>query len=116
MFRITRTRTDLQGENEQIETVCGITSLLPSKADPQAVLGFNRQHWAIENKLHCVRDVTFDEDRCRIRKGAGPQVMATLRNLAISILRKADFTNIAEGLRTCTWGAALTFRLLGVPQ
>lgn len=45
--------------------------------------------WAldVENRLHWVRDVTYDEDRSQVRTGNGPRVMASLRNLAISILR-----------------------------
>lgn len=45
-----------------------------------------RNHWAIENKLHHVRDVTLNEDRCRVRTGARP--LATLRNTAIGLIRK----------------------------
>jgi hypothetical protein len=51
----------------------------------------------------CCRDVTFDEDRCRIRKGAGAKVMASLRNLAISLLRIAGARYIAPALRACSW-------------
>ncbi len=47
-----------------------------------------REHWAIENRLHYVRDVSFNEDRCRVRSGARP--LATLRNLAITLIRKSD--------------------------
>jgi hypothetical protein len=46
-----------------------------------------------------VRDVTFAEDRSQVRTGAGPQVMASLRNLVISILRLTGTTNIAAALR-----------------
>ncbi|SDM36383.1 hypothetical protein [Actinomyces ruminicola] len=46
-----------------------------------------RGHWAIENRLHWVRDVTYDEDNHQLRTGSGPQVMAALRNLAISLIR-----------------------------
>ena len=35
-----------------------------------------RQHWDIENKLHWSLDVTFNEDRCRIRKDHAPENMA----------------------------------------
>lgn len=58
-----------------------------------------RGHWSIENKLHWVRDVDYDEDRCQIRVGAGPQVMATLRNTAISLLRLDGHTSIAAAHR-----------------
>lgn len=74
-----------------------------------------RAHWTIENRLHWVRDVTFDEDRSQVRRGAGPQVMATLRNLAISLLRLAGAPFIAPALRQAGWhGPATIFRLLGI--
>jgi hypothetical protein len=41
----------------------------------------------------------YDEDRCRIRTGSAPQVMATLRNTAIGLLRIAGHTNIAAAIR-----------------
>lgn len=58
-----------------------------------------QQHWAIENWLHWVRDVTFDEERSQVRTGDASRVMASLRNTAISLVRLAGVTNIAEALR-----------------
>jgi len=58
-----------------------------------------RGHWAIEDRLHWVRDVVFDEDRSQIRTANGPRVMASLRNLAVTILRLTGVTNIAAALR-----------------
>jgi len=57
------------------------------RATPERLLQLIRDHWAIENRLHHVRDVTFLEDRCRIRAGARP--IAALRNLAITLIRRA---------------------------
>lgn len=91
-----------------------MTSLIPEKADPARLLSLNRFHWGIENKLHYVRDVTFDEDRSRVRKKAGPHVMASIRNLAISVLRMAGADNIAEALRLCSWNRSRPLRLIGV--
>ena len=56
-------------------------------------------HWSIENRLHHVRDVTFDEDRSQVRTGHAPHVMATLCNTVIGILRLASWDNIAAALR-----------------
>jgi predicted transposase YbfD/YdcC len=81
------------------ETVYAITDLRPHQARPAELAGWIRGHWQIENALHWVRDVTFAEDRSRIRTGHGPQVMASLRNLVISILRLTGATNIAAALR-----------------
>ncbi len=76
-----------------------ITSLAPNQTDPQQLLRLNRGQWGIENRSHYVRDVTFDEDRSRIRVGNGPAMMACLRNLAIALARLQGFTNIASALR-----------------
>jgi predicted transposase YbfD/YdcC len=47
-----------------------------------------RQHWDIENKLHWSLDVTFNEDRCRIRKEHAPENVAAVRHIAINLLRQ----------------------------
>jgi predicted transposase YbfD/YdcC len=47
-----------------------------------------RTHWGIENSLHWVLDVTFDEDASRIRKGHSPQNMALLKRMAIGLLNQ----------------------------
>jgi len=46
-----------------------------------------RQYWDIENKLHWSLDVTFNEDRCRIRKDHAPANMAMVRHIALNLLR-----------------------------
>lgn len=92
-------RTVTRKGKKSIEVVYLITSLDTHAASPATLAGWVQGHWGIENKLHWVRDVTFDEDRSQVRIGAGPQVMATLRNLAISLLRLAGWTNIAHALR-----------------
>lgn len=46
-----------------------------------------RSHWSIENQLHWVLDVVFDEDRSRVRKDNAPENLATLRKLALNIIR-----------------------------
>ena len=114
VVRIERTVTDLGGKLLRHEVVSGITSLTPEKADPKRLLQINRGHWAIENKLHYVRDVTYDEDRCRIRTKSGPQVMAALRNLAIGILRLRKHSNIAQAIRHYAAKQHLTLSLIGL--
>lgn len=46
-----------------------------------------RCHWHVENRLHWVLDVVFHEDLSRLRSGAGPQNMATVRHMAMNLLR-----------------------------
>jgi len=114
VFRIERFTTDLQGENESREVAYGITSLTPQQADCKRLLELARNHWQIENSLFWVRDVTFAEDHSQIRTGAGPQVFATLRNLAISLFRLCGFTNIAAALRSHAWNPERTLQLVGL--
>ncbi len=77
-----------------------ITSASPKRADATVLLETNRGHWGIENRTHYVRDVTFDEDRCQIRSGAAPQAFAACKNLAMALLRRHCWQNIAEALRS----------------
>jgi predicted transposase YbfD/YdcC len=97
--RIERIVCTLQGKLKRAEVAYGITSLSETKADAERLLNLSRGHWAIENRLHWVRDVTFNEDRSQIRTKAGPRVMATLRNLVISLFRLHNAKNIAQALR-----------------
>lgn len=98
-IQIIRRRRRLRGKKWSTETVYAITSLNPAQASPAYLAEVIRGHWTIEDRLHWVRDVTFGEDLSQVRTGNGPRVMATLRNLAIGILRLTGATNIAAALR-----------------
>jgi len=115
--RIERVRVRLKDNTEQRETVFCVTSLRPEKADATRLLKLNRDHWSIENRLHYVRDTTFDEDRSQVRKRAAPHMMASLRNLAIGLLRLAGVsTNIAAASRFFMRHTERAMELLGVPS
>jgi hypothetical protein len=73
------------GDKTSTEISYAVTSLTAAEAGPQGLLKLNRAHWAIENRLHWVRDVSMDEDRCRVRAGA--RALAALRNLVLSLIR-----------------------------
>ncbi|MEI2779334.1 MAG: ISAs1 family transposase [Tetrasphaera sp.] len=79
-----------------VEVVYLITS---ADANPPVLAAWVQGHWAIENKPHYVRDVAFGEDASRIRTGQAPHTMATLRNIAIGLLRLAGTTNNTAALR-----------------
>ena len=90
--------------------ILGITSLTPQHTPPTDLAEIIRGHWHIE-VLHHIRDVTFKEDASTTRAGAAPRVMAVIRNLVISLLKRAGYHNIAEGRRAAAWnhnGLALT--------
>ena len=92
-------RTVTKNGKRTVEVVYLITSADHRQAPPATLAAWVRGHWGIENRLHWVRDVTFDEDRSQVRTGNAPQVMATLRSTAISLLRLSGVENIAAGLR-----------------
>lgn len=70
-----------------VEVVYIVTSTDDHAASPAVLSGWVQQRWGIENRLHWVRDVSFDGDHSQVRTGAAPQVMATVRNTVISLLR-----------------------------
>jgi len=98
-IELTRRRKPLRGHRWTTESVYLITDLDYQQSTPALLADAQRGHWGIENRLHWVRDVTFNEDLSQVRTGAGPQVMATLRNLAISVHRRTGATNIAAACR-----------------
>ena len=84
-------RTVTAAGKKTVEVVYLSTSADPANATPAALAGWVQGHGAIENKLHYVPDVTFDEDDSQVRTGYAPRIMATLRNIVISLLRQADW-------------------------
>jgi len=103
VFRLER-RT-VQGDGSWQESVAyGITSLPRTVADAPHLLALARGHWGIENGLFYRRGcplsrVTLGEDRSLLRRGNGPQVLATLNDLTVGLLRREGHTNVAAGRR-----------------
>jgi predicted transposase YbfD/YdcC len=99
VLQVTRKTRELHSRRWRTRIVYAVTSLTFAKASPARLADLIRGHWGIENGLHYVRDVTFAEDVSQVRSGAGPQVMAALRNLAIGLLCRAGPVNLAAALR-----------------
>lgn len=114
MARIERTTTTVRTGQVRHDDATIITSLNPDQASPARLLELVRGHWAIENRSHWVRDVTFDEDRSQVRTGQGPRMMAILRNLAIAILRLLGFVSVPHGLRHFAQRPRLALTTLGL--
>ncbi len=81
------------------EVTYGITSLPPHEASAAQVEALWRGHWAIENRVHDVRDVTWGEDAGQVRRGHAPQALAALRNGLLSLLRALGWTQLADATR-----------------
>lgn len=84
---------------ETTEIAYAITSLSTERATAADLLGYNRGHWGIENRLHWVRDVSFGEDACRANAQHCPQNLAALRNVGLTLLRNAGINEILSTLR-----------------
>ena len=97
VVRVERQR-QVQGETT-VEVVYYITSLTRAEAGPERVGELIRRHWGIENRLFHVRDVTFQEDACRVRTGSSPQLLATMRNIAIHLLEGIEAPSKAAATR-----------------
>ena len=86
--------------------------LSSAKLDGKTFAAAVRAHWGVENRLHWVRDVTYQEDKSLVRTGNAPRVMASLRSLAISLLRLDGQTNIAAANRHHARDPQRTLQLL----
>jgi predicted transposase YbfD/YdcC len=111
-IQITRKTRRLTSKKCSTEVAYAVTSLTAEQATAGELAEWVRGHWTIENRLHWVRDVTFDEDRSQIRTGTGPRAMASLRNLAVSVLRTDGVTNIAQAIRHHAWDPLRPVELL----
>ena len=90
-------RTVTKKGKRTVEVVYLITS--DRDANPATLAGWVRGHWEIESRLHWVRDVTYLEDKSLVRTGNAPRVMASIRSLAVSLLRLDGHYNIAAANR-----------------
>jgi predicted transposase YbfD/YdcC len=101
VFQIEREVFHKKSGKRTVESVVGVTSRPPEQANAQRILEINRGHWTIENRCHYVIDWNFDEDRCRIKKGYGPENVTRLRRFAVGILHCAPNkkTSVAEKMR-----------------
>jgi hypothetical protein len=85
-----------EGEHSQ-ETWTWVSSLSPSVGTPERIAQELRGHWAVENGIFRVRDVTYDEDRLHGRKIG--HSLAMLRNAAITLIRREGYPFIPDGWR-----------------
>lgn len=97
----------------ECNTTYHIASLAP-KAKP--ILSAKRHHWGIENTVHWTLDISFNEDKNRVRTGAGPANMTTLRHIALNLLKHE--TSIKVGIQTkrlkCGWDEDYLLKVLQV--
>lgn len=111
---VTRERATLDDVMVSTETSFYVTSLSERRAGPGDLAAHTRGHWGIENRVHWVRDVAFDEDRHQMRAGtSAARVLATMRNTAIGLLRLAGATNVTGSMRWVARDPARAAALMG---
>ncbi len=101
VMRIRRDSYDLTGAAIAKEVVHGITSLNATRAAAADLARLTRGQWGIES-VHWLRDTAYAEDQNTGYAGNGPQVMATLRNIVISLLHLAGITEITRTIQRIT--------------
>ena len=99
VFRLRRDTGGLDGVRTSKEIIHGIVSVTADQAGPEHLNHYTRGHWAVENRLHWTRDVTFHEDDSQLRTGTAPRAAASFRNLALNTFRLAERANIAYARR-----------------
>ena len=114
VFELTRTMVTKKTGEVSKETVYGMTSLSPEEASASRLNDLVRSHWHIENKVHWVRDVVYDEDSSQVRCGNTPQVMSAIRNTVIGLMRHSGITNIASACRMFSAKPKKALELIGV--
>jgi len=81
------------------------------EVDDKAFLHIIRSHWKIENSLHYVKDVSFEEDMCRTRTGQIPFIQTMMRSLAINFINLNKFPNIKHARKLFAWNPHKLFTL-----
>lgn len=84
--------------------------------DPQRLERVLRAHWAIENNLHWVLDIAFDEDSNRTRKGHSAANFAVIRHIALNLIKAEKTAKVEVKIKRLKagWDNNYLLRILGV--
>jgi len=118
VFLIEREVLHKKNQKLTLETALGVTSRPPEQANARRLLTINRGHWAIENSCHHIIDWNYDEDRCRISKGNGPENITRLRRFAVGVIKifAKGKTSVAEKMQQLHRNIRLVFDYLRMTQ
>ena len=94
IFAIQRHTIDKKSGKETHEIAYGLTSHSPMSANAEQVLKFNRGHWGVESH-HYLLDWNWNEDRCTIRKGHGPENINCLRRFAAGLIKSISKDSVS---------------------
>lgn len=94
VFAIERHTLEKKSGKTSVEIVYGLTDHSPQSASAERLLAFSRDHWRVEAH-HYLLDWNWDEDRCRVRTGHGPENMTRLRRFAIGLIKSKSDDSVA---------------------
>lgn len=99
------------GDESEVQDRYFISSL---KSNAEKILRAKRSYWGIENRLHWVLDIAFNEDRSRVRKDNAPQNFAVLRHMALNLLKqeKTAKGGIKAKRLQCGWNVDYLLKVL----
>jgi predicted transposase YbfD/YdcC len=99
------------GEEREIQDRYYITSL---ESNAEKILRAKRSYWGIENRLHWVLNIAFNEDHSRVRKDNAPQNFAILRHMALNLLKQDHSIKVGiKGKRLkCGWDTDYLLHIL----
>ncbi len=97
-FAIERHTIEKKTGKTSTEIAYGIASHTPDSANPQRLLAFNRSHWGVEAH-HYILDWNWDEDRCTLHTGHGPQNITRLRRFTVGLIQSKSSDSVAATIR-----------------
>jgi len=104
---------EMMGKEAKVSTERSYYILSDNKCDAQRLGAISRGHWSIENSLHYVLDISFNEDQSRVRKGHGAENLSRLRRLTANLLRLNPTKRSIRGQRKrCGWSEEYLFQTL----
>jgi predicted transposase YbfD/YdcC len=115
-FVIERHTVEKKTGKTTTETIYGVTSHPRDTADAARVLAFNRGHWTVENGCHYTLDWNWDEDRCTIRTGHGPENVTALRRFAIGAIKAKSHDTVAATIQRLARNVRLVFDYLRMTE
>ncbi len=93
-FAIERQKIEKKTGKVSTEIVYGLTSHTPESSDAARLLALNRGHWGVEAH-HYIIDWNWDEDRCTLRTGHGPENITRLRRFATGLIKSKSRDSVA---------------------
>lgn len=115
VFAIERHTIEKKTGKSSTEIVYGVTSHTPNSATPARLLAFNRNHWQVEAH-HYILDWNWDEDRCTLRTGHGPQNITRLRRFAIGLIKSKSDDSVAATIGKLARNVRRVFDYLGMTR